>query len=292
MLVVVVPHDSDVDSMGEDLRTLARLAPAEFPALDAPGPGDKRKATDAEAFGRRLSVCKSLETDDPPKVMLTTMTAMLQPAPSRERIASNSRRLRVGAACPRDEFVSWLLQHGWQRRDAVETAGEFSIRGGIIDLFPIDARDPFRIEMFGDDVESIREFAVESQRSLRELQQLTLTALGSEEVEEGHAHFADVVPDGAWFAFVEPVEMREEARQFLSRIGNVAGVFSVDESWSRMTRHPSVVLSSLPFGSIETTCHLRVESVERFSGDAAKLKEELDKTAAADEVVICCQNDA
>jgi transcription-repair coupling factor (superfamily II helicase) len=292
MLVVVVPHDSDVDAVGEDLRTFAHIAPAEFPALDAPGPGEKRKTSDVEAFGRRLAVCKSLETDDPPRVVLTTMTAMLQPAPSRERIASNSRRLRVASACPRDELISWLLQHGWQRRDAVETAGEFSVRGGIIDLFPIDARDPFRIEMFGDDVESIREFAVESQRSLRELNQLTLTALGSDEVEDAHAHFADVVPERTWFAFVEPVEMREEARQFLSRISNVGGVFSVDDSWARMTRHPSVVLSSLPFGSIETTCHLRVESVERFSGDAGKLRDELDKTAASDEVIICCQNDA
>jgi transcription-repair coupling factor (superfamily II helicase) len=292
MLVVVVPHDSDVESLGEDLRTFARLAPAEFPALDAPGPGEKRKTADVEAFGRRLAICKSLETDDPPRVVLTTMTAMLQPAPSRQRIASNSRRLKVGSPCPRDELIAWMLQHGWQRRDAVETAGEFSVRGGIIDLFPIDARDPFRVEMFGDDVESIREFAVESQRSLRELNQLTLTALGSDEVEDAHEHFADVVPEGTWFAFVEPVEMREEARQFLSRTGNVGGLFSVDDSWQRMTRHPSVVLSSLPFGSIETTCHLRVESVERFSGDAAKIKEELDKTAASDEVIVCCQNDA
>jgi transcription-repair coupling factor (superfamily II helicase) len=292
MLVVVAAHDSDVELISEDLRTFARMAPAEFPALDAPGPSDRKKLSGAEAFGRRLAVCKSLESDDPPKIVLTTMTAMLQPAPSRERIASNSRRLKVGFACPRDELISWLVVHGWQRRDAVETAGEFSVRGGIIDLFPVDARDPFRIEMFGDDVESIREFAVESQRSLRELQQLTLTALGSEEVDDAHEHFADVVPDGTWFAFVEPVEMREEARQFLSRVGKVEGYFSNDDSWARMTRKPSVVLSSLPFGSVETTCSLRVEGVERFSGDAAKVKEELDKTAPADEIVICAQNEA
>src|SRR5262249_51299323 len=254
--------------------------------------GDRKRTSDAEAFGRRLAICKSIESDDPPRVILTTMTALLQPAPSRERIASNSRRLRVGSACPREELITWLLKHGWQRRDAVETAGEFSVRGGIIDLFPIDARDPFRIEMFGDDVESIREFAVESQRSLRELQQLTLTALGSEEVEQAHAHFADVVPEGTWFALVEPVEMREEARQFLCRAGNGGCVFAADESWGSSTKRPSVVLSSLPFGSIETTCHLQVESVERFSGDASKLKEELNKTAPADEVIICCQNDA
>ena len=61
------------------------------------------------------------------------------------------------------------------RAEVVEVPGEFSLRGGIFDVFPTDATDPVRIEFFGDEVESIRPFDAESQRSLDRWDNVTLT---------------------------------------------------------------------------------------------------------------------
>ena len=70
------------------------------------------------------------------------------------------------------------------RAEVVEVPGEFSVRGGILDVFPTDSTDPVRIEFFGDEVESIRPFDVESQRSLDRWNSVTLTAaLGLDEAD-------------------------------------------------------------------------------------------------------------
>src|SRR5207248_3057940 len=64
-----------------------------------------------------------------------------------------------------------------QRREPVEMVGEYSIRGGIVDVFPPEASHPVRIELFGDEIESIRRFEVESQRSVLKLESCTLLPL-------------------------------------------------------------------------------------------------------------------
>src|SRR5262249_58044012 len=61
---------------------------------------------------------------------------------------------------------------------------------------------------------------------------------------------------------------------------------------AQVLRSPSVHVSALPSPSVEATCHLRVESVERFSGDVTKLRDELDVAAAGDVVMIACHNEA
>ena len=72
------------------------------------------------------------------------------------------------------------------RAEVVEVPGEFSSRGGILDVFPTDATDPVRIEFFGDEIESIRPFDVESQRSLDRWTSVTLTAaIGFDEADLG-----------------------------------------------------------------------------------------------------------
>ena len=68
----------------------------------------------------------------------------------------------------------WLVANGYKRLDAVELPGEFSRRGGILDIFSLDAEDPVRLEFFGDEIESIRPFSAGSQRSLGELKAVSV----------------------------------------------------------------------------------------------------------------------
>ncbi|HWQ56256.1 MAG TPA: transcription-repair coupling factor [Bryobacteraceae bacterium] len=85
--------------------------------------------------------------------------------------------LRVGDEVPLEDVVAHLESVGYQRRDPVEMVGEYSVRGGILDVFSPEAAKPVRIELFGDQVDSIRRFDVESQRSVMKTEDCLLLPL-------------------------------------------------------------------------------------------------------------------
>ena len=86
-------------------------------------------------------------------------------------------RLRAGEELPLDEVVAHLESIGYQRREPVEMVGEYSVRGGILDVFSPESQKPVRIDLFGDQVESIRRFDVESQRSVLNVEDCLLLPL-------------------------------------------------------------------------------------------------------------------
>ncbi len=181
------------------------------------------------------------------------------------------------------------------RVDVVEVAGEFSLRGGILDVFPPDASDPVRVEFFGDEVESIRPFDAETQRSLGKVESVDLTVAprfdGDDPSSFGHA--ADAFPEGAWVALVEPNDLREEARHYMGRVDDRKGLFTVDSTFARLIKQPSIALSTLSAASLEATCHLRIESIERFSGELNQGQgRSWRRHRAGDQVLIACHNTA
>src|SRR5262249_43819343 len=154
-----------------------------------------------------------------------------------------------------------------------------------------------------DEIESIRQFAPQTQRSLQELEiiEITGTAVhrpGAEGNGQNSAalaytgHFCDYLPGEAWTVLVESDDLSEQGKYYLERVPDARGLFSVPGVLRQLVRFPSVRLSALPAPTVEASCHLRVESIERFSGEVTKLRDELDTTAAGDRVLIACHNEA
>jgi transcription-repair coupling factor (superfamily II helicase) len=85
--------------------------------------------------------------------------------------------IRVGEEVPLEELLQHLESIGYEKREPVEMQGEYSLRGGILDVFPAEASQPVRMEFFGDEVESIRRFDVESQRSVLKVNSALLLPL-------------------------------------------------------------------------------------------------------------------
>src|SRR5205823_8164131 len=75
-------------------------------------------------------------------------------------------------------------------------------------------------------------------------------------------------------------------------IDDPRGLYTVESTFARLIKRPSVTISTLAADSLETTCHLRIESVERFSGELTRVKAELEGAAAGDRVLIACHNQA
>src|SRR5262245_12581773 len=155
-LFVVAAHVSDVDALCEDIASFLGSRSDQGP--DGPGAVPSFPAWDRlprdqvitdQTYGQRLRLLKSLSAK-PPRVVVTSIQALLQPVPSPDSIARDSRRLDVGELAPLDELLRWLIEHGFVRRDAVEVPGEISLRGGILDILPPDQPAPLRIEFFGD----------------------------------------------------------------------------------------------------------------------------------------------
>ncbi len=152
-LLVVIAHPRDLDGWAGDLLTFAGVRPAIFPAWDdQPSAG---QIVD-EIAGQRLRLLKQLDAGDAPRLLLTTIQALVQPVPDRAEFAARRRTLRRGETADLEELAAWLVDHGYQNTDAVELPGEFSRRGGILDVFSPDAEAPQRLEFFGDEIDSIR----------------------------------------------------------------------------------------------------------------------------------------
>ena len=290
-LLVVLAHPGDVDPWGHDLASFTGSKPLLFPAWET-WPPEKMHLD--EVPGHRLRVVQKLEAD-PPRVILTTIAALMQPVPSKEELAARARRLKVGGSIDVDEFSHWLVENGFKRVDAVEMAGEFSKRGGIIDVFSPDAEAPYRLELFGDEIESLRSFSAQTQRSLGDLREISLLAargLAQTGAKPQAAALTDYLPPDAWIALVEPNDLREQAKFFLESASATIGLFSTNGLFALLLKFPNVTISAMPRPSVEAVIHLRVESVERFSGNVGRVRDELDGIAQQDRVLIACHNEA
>ena len=305
-LVIVAPHPNEIDAISRDVTLFSEALVTEFPAWEAE-PGER--VLHDEIFGGRLRVLKGLISDfgfrmssskdqsairNPQSaiatVLVTSIQSLLQPVPTRDAMAAATREVRVGGRLDEQEFTRWLTERGGHATTAVELPGEFSLRGGILDIFAPDAEDPVRIELFGDEIESIRRFDVATQRSLETLDATTITILAP--TASDRAHFTSYLPAGTWFMLVEPSELQEEGKFYLERMDKPQAFHAVRTTLEEMYKFPSVTASGVPSGSLETTAHLEFESVERFSGDIGKVREELEKVSGGQEVFIVCETEA
>ena len=110
-----------------------------------------------------------------PSLVIIPRPALLQKVVPRDVVAGFMSAVSIGDTLDRDLFASKLTEGGYRRVPLVEEGGDFSVRGNVIDLYPPTAPGPYRLLLAGDEIESIREMDVTSQRSRKELAEFTLT---------------------------------------------------------------------------------------------------------------------
>jgi transcription-repair coupling factor (superfamily II helicase) len=144
-----------------------------FPALDVLP--FEVIARSHETQQKRLEVIESLVNCEH-NIIVTTFEALRKCMVAPEFFRSASLKLAIGQKVEIDGFLANLLAIGYQRVDMVEEKGQFSVRGGIIDIFPVTSANPVRVEFFGDEIDSLRFFSTENQRSVEKTVQVTLFA--------------------------------------------------------------------------------------------------------------------
>ena len=116
---------------------------------------------------RRISAIKNIKTAD---VIITTAEALMQTFPQSFKSFTVSR----GQTLSRDELVAFLTETGYERAESVEAKGTFSVRGDVLDVFPIDGKEPFRIDFFDDCIENIKSFDTETRKSTGNLKSIEI----------------------------------------------------------------------------------------------------------------------
>ena len=107
-------------------------------------------------------------------VILTTVEALMQKTINKNSLFKNVLQLEVGGSILLETLISKLTILGYDRTDMVEGRGQFCVRGGIIDVFPLATENPVRIEFWGDEIDSIRVFDVESQRTIEAIRDISI----------------------------------------------------------------------------------------------------------------------
>lgn len=176
------------------------------------------KIPDSEVIGRRLESLYDLTTRKN-IIAVGTVRSCLEKTILPGELRERSIRVKVGESADIERLSQQLLDLGFKRFPQVEEVGSYSIRGGIVDIFPYSYVDPIRIEFFGDRVESVRRFAVLDQRSIQKIDSALILPsreilISDTELEESLSklkpkqaedlrekiRFHDVIPGLEWLA--------------------------------------------------------------------------------------------
>jgi transcription-repair coupling factor (superfamily II helicase) len=169
----VARDDRRLEALEGQLRFFApkvRVVP--FPAWDTV-PYD-RVGPNPEIVAKRITALSRLALGNrsEPLIVLTTVNAVLQRVPPRAFIRNAMKSVAPGQRVDLNRFVARLSLAGYTRTGTVMEAGEFAVRGGILDLFPPGRQNPVRFDFFGDTLESIKVFDAETQRTAKPLRKL------------------------------------------------------------------------------------------------------------------------
>lgn len=169
-LLVVTHSDMEARNLYEDL-SLFQMEVFYLPSkevvfynIDAIS-GDLRWA--------RLKVIKEMLSSKK-KIVVTSVESLAALYTPKSLYKEHFIKLKISKEFEVGNIVNLLIQGGYERVEVVEGKGEFSLRGGILDVFPIQYRTPYRVEFFGDEVESIRSFNVETQRSISKIKEIEI----------------------------------------------------------------------------------------------------------------------
>lgn len=171
--VIVCSDMTDVDQIEHEIAFFSHKKPEviRFPDLETL-PYDQF-SPHQDIISERIK-CLATLASTKQGLLILPITTLLQKVSPPEFIYARSLCLKVGDIIEPVDLRNKLIQYGYRNAAQVQEHGEFAVRGSILDLFPMGSRNPFRLEFFDDEIESIRSFDVESQRSLEKLDEVDL----------------------------------------------------------------------------------------------------------------------
>lgn len=213
--IVATSSEGEAEAFAEDLCAFG------VDALRVParaGEGARGASGDVEGVRARLQVAQAVARGDGPQVLVASLLSLLQPVPSFKDLEKELLSLKVGQVLDAEALLARLVRSGYVREPLAESPGEVSLRGDILDLYPFAADEPVRVELFEDEVESLRTFDPVDQRSISTHDKLELClAADAGGVRDGDGvPLASLRSSGA-LVHVEPLRLDEQKERLRVR---------------------------------------------------------------------------
>lgn len=173
---IIIVHDKEHKELWE--RDLAFFLP-NVPVVPFPITDKVDFTTVARSLENQANQMRALSllAWKQPVVVLANAEEVSQYVVSPERLARQSIHFENGVEYEREKVLEQLVTIGYERVDQVEQRGHFAVRGDILDVFPVNNEDPVRIEFFGDEIDTMRYFTIDTQRSIETIENCTITPL-------------------------------------------------------------------------------------------------------------------
>ena len=225
-ILFMTTHLDNADALADDVELFSGRAVQTFPAWELQVHADH---VSDEVVGERLKVCTLLsqppdQRNEPVDFIVAPMMALLQPVPTPEAMAAAKIALRREGELAPESLVEWLIDAGFERVEQVDQPNGFARRGGIVDVLPTGVGQAIRIEFFGDRIESIRRFDLDTQRSTERIERFDLagTAIGRNTDPHTTTHLGRYLQPEAIVCMAEPQEVIGLARDVYRRISATA----------------------------------------------------------------------
>lgn len=256
-------------------------------------------------ISRERSECLRQLVEEEEGMVVTTLPAMLEKLEGKNAFRQAVFTVQLGQTLSLESLQDNLYSLGYQRVDQVESRGEYSLRGGILDVFSNQMEEPLRIEFFDDEVDSLRYFSLESQRSLEQVEEANIYPVSEQGKPSSLKAFSllDYLPKDCLVIVDEPVRVLEEGKrveeEFIAYFSqraeaekaekNPLDLFSVRTLMEECASRPIFFFSSLgglsewtevfeePLKSISVECReipFYGKQFAQFKGDMEKYKKE------------------
>ncbi|HDK26452.1 MAG TPA: transcription-repair coupling factor [Candidatus Atribacteria bacterium] len=223
--IIITDNQENALQIYQDLTTFLGIFQREniflFPSFDVFPYEDI--TPDPQIIEQRINILRKLSLRNQNRIdnkiiLIAEVKALLPKLVSPRIFNSICRELKVGDILKKEDFLEFLLEQNYKLTEVVEKKGEFSTRGGIVDFFPLTSKNPLRLELFGDQIESIRYFNVNTQSSILKVNNYTL--LPPREFipptsSNYHYHtLVDYLPQDLTVMLSEPESIEERAEKF------------------------------------------------------------------------------
>ena len=288
-LVAILASDVDARQFAEDLRFFG-AEPVWFPSRTTFSAGASKAHADLEDVRHRLQVAQQLvgPPEARPRLLVTSVLALLQPIPGAQDIEREFLALAIGERLDADHLLKRLVKSGYERLPLAENPGDVSLRGDILDIFPFANELPLRIELFDDEIESLRFFDPLDQRSVesREEVEVCLANDTSASEDAGHVEPMKVVSPTACLVEVEPLRIEDVAEGL--RIQRAEYAQALMHLETEKLKHKSLSLASLPAQTINFETR-SVQGLALGMTDAPAALREI--TEAGGSATVICQTE-
>jgi transcription-repair coupling factor (superfamily II helicase) len=214
---------------------------------------------DARATQDRLATLDALHRE-PAIIVVAPVNALAHTTLPPRELRHGYDKISVGQTLDRDAFIQDLVETGFERVEEVEAPGQFAVRGGLIDFYPPASQTPLRLELFGDEVDSLRAFDLATQRSTDRINEVRLTPPREEylTVAQGKnvaAQVQDLLDEQvAWLEseglHVEAESLRESVGRDIQRLQEGVYFSGIDRYRSLLYPDQPTLFEHLPAGTI------------------------------------------